>query len=108
VYLHLFPNKDTYMVVTRWYKDMVRNIVNHHGLVMGQEYKDTVFSMPIPSTLHWEVVSVVHSGQSMYTKDIIKWSKGSFTLGVGDSSVEFLNTILGIWDLNLLMVKILC
>jgi hypothetical protein len=34
--------------------------------------------------------------------------KGTFTLGVRDSSVESLNTIFVIWDLNLLIVKILC
>jgi hypothetical protein len=34
--------------------------------------------------------------------------EGAFTLGVRDSSVESLNTILVIRDLNLLIVKVLC
>lgn len=44
-------------------------------------------------------------------KDQKEWPehlKGAFTLGVRDSRVNSPNTMLAIWDLNLVAMKILC
>ncbi len=44
-------------------------------------------------------------------KDQKEWPedlKGAFTLGVRDSRVDSPNTMLAIWDLNLIAIKNLC